>query len=204
MIHQPPDPFSSPRGLLDYVRRVAEAGGGLPVVLYLRNDAIGLQAIQQLCAIPEVAGIKWASPTPLRLQEAMSLCRPDLVWVCGLAEAWAPPFHAVGARGFTSGLINVWPERSVDIHSALTAGDYAGAQRLIASMRAFESIRAEEQGGTNVTTVKAALRHLGLDCGHARPPSAWPLTQTQQCALESWLRDRRGGVEAAQLRNRQD
>lgn len=188
MIHQPPDPFSSPRGLLDYVKRVADAGGGLPVVLYLRNDTIGLHAIQELCAIPEVIGVKWACPTPLRLQEAMEQCSPDLTWVCGLAEAWAPPLYAVGAKGFTSGLINVWPERSVEIHSALASGDYAKAQTLISGIRAFEAIRAEEQGGTNVTTVKAALRHLGLDCGHTRPPSAWPLSRAQQSALESLMK----------------
>ena len=41
MVHQPPDPFVAPRGLVDYVARVAEAADGLPLVLYLRNDAIG-------------------------------------------------------------------------------------------------------------------------------------------------------------------
>lgn len=45
MIHQPPDPFVSPRGIVDYIRRVHDASGGLPMVLYLRNDAIGLKAI---------------------------------------------------------------------------------------------------------------------------------------------------------------
>ena len=67
MVHQPPDPFVAPRGVVAYVQRIAEAGQGLPVVLYLRNDAIGLDAIEQLCRIPGVAGVKWASPTPLRL-----------------------------------------------------------------------------------------------------------------------------------------
>src|SRR5689334_12684746 len=43
MVHQPPDPFVSPRGVVAYVERVAEAGGGLPLMLYLRNDGIGLE-----------------------------------------------------------------------------------------------------------------------------------------------------------------
>src|SRR5687768_8947977 len=29
MVHQPPDPFVSPRGVVDYVRRIADAGQGL-------------------------------------------------------------------------------------------------------------------------------------------------------------------------------
>src|SRR5918912_2124903 len=41
MVHQPPDPFVSPRGVVAYVERVAEAGGGPPPMLYLRNDGLG-------------------------------------------------------------------------------------------------------------------------------------------------------------------
>jgi 4-hydroxy-tetrahydrodipicolinate synthase len=197
MVHQPPDPFVSPRGVVAYVQRVAEAGGGLPLMLYLRNDGIGLDAIEQLCRVPGVAGVKWASPTPLRLAEAMRRADPGIVWVGGLAETWAPPLYAVGARGFTSGLINVWPEHSIAIHAALEAGDYPGAMRLIDVMADFERIRAEEQNGTNVTAVKAALQIMGEDCGAARPPSAWPLTDHQMTDLRRLLKSWNLAREAA-------
>jgi len=187
MVHQPPDPFVAPRGVVSYVQRVAEAGGGLPLMLYLRNDGIGLDAIEKLCSVPGVAGVKWACPTPLKLAEAIRRCSPDIVWVDGLAEPWAPPFYAVGARGFTSGLINVWPEHSVAIHAALDAGDYERARKLIQAMAPFEELRAEEQNGTNVTVVKAALQLIGEDCGATRPPSAWPLTDTQSQRLRKVL-----------------
>ena len=180
MVHQPPDPFVAPRGVVEYVKRVADAGGGLPIMLYLRNDAIGLDAIEALTKVPGVAGVKWASPTPMRLAEAIRRCPPDIVWVDGLAEPWAPPFYAVGARGFTSGLINVWPEQSVAIHRALDSGDYVQAAKLIDVMAPFEDVRTEENNGTNVTGVKAALQLIGEDCGPTRPPSAWPLTEAQQ------------------------
>jgi 4-hydroxy-tetrahydrodipicolinate synthase len=187
MVHQPPDPFVSPRGVIDYVARVAEAGDGLPLMLYLRNDGIGLDAIERLCRVPGVAGVKWASPTPLRLAEAIRRSSAEIVWVGGLAETWAPPLYAVGARGFTSGLINVWPEHSVAIHAALEAGDFRRANELIAVMLGFEEIRAEEQNGTNVTAVKAALQLMGEDCGPTRPPSAWPLTDAQMVRLRTLL-----------------
>nr|WP_245215590.1 dihydrodipicolinate synthase family protein [Pararoseomonas baculiformis] len=189
MVHQPPDPFVAPRGVVAYVERVAEAAEGLPLVLYLRNAGIGLDAIEKLCAIPGVAGVKWATPEPLKLAEAIRRADPKTVWVGGLAEVWAPPLTAVGARGFTSGLINVWPEHSVAIHSALAAGDYAKANALIATMSAFEELRAEEGNGTNVSVVKAALKLMGNDCGHVRPPGAWPLTERQQTLLEQRLGD---------------
>ena len=121
-------------GVVAYVQRVAEAGQGLPIVLYLRNDNIGQDAIERLCRIPEVAGVKWASPTPLKLAEAISRSDPKIAWVGGLAETWAPPLCAVGARGFTSGLVNVWPEHSMAIHGALEAGDYKRANQLIKVM----------------------------------------------------------------------
>jgi len=190
MVHQPPDPFVAPRGVVAYVEAVAEAAEGLPLMLYLRNDGIGNAAIAQLCAIPGVMGVKWATPAPLRLAEAMRACDPQIVWVGGLAEVWAPPLYAVGARGFTSGLINVWPERSVAIHAALEAGDYPRAMELIDGMAEFEAIRAEEMNGTNVTGVKAALQVLGHDCGPTRPPSAWPLTEQQQKRLEAMIAQR--------------
>jgi 4-hydroxy-tetrahydrodipicolinate synthase len=187
MVHQPPDPFVAPRGVVAYLQRVAEAGDGLPLLLYLRNDGIGLDAIAALCKIPGVAGVKWACPTPLRLAEAIRRCDPDIVWIDGLAEPWAPPLYAVGARGFTSGLINVWPEHSVAIHRALDAGDYRRAGELIDVMAGFEEIRAEEQNGTNVTVVKTALQLIGEDCGPTRPPSAWPLTDVQMKKLRERL-----------------
>ncbi|MEQ8392052.1 MAG: dihydrodipicolinate synthase family protein [Thalassospira sp.] len=188
MIHQPPDPFVAPRGVVDYIKRIADASGGLPMMLYLRNDTIGTKAIGDLCAIEGVAGVKWATPNAMKLSEAINACDPDIVWVGGLAETWAPAFYAVGARGFTSGLINVWPERSMAIHAALEGGDYAKARQLIHDMAAFEEVRAEEMNGTNVTGVKAALKLLGDDCGATRPPSAWPLTDTQHEKLVGFMR----------------
>ena len=188
MVHQPPDPFVAPRGIVDYLKAVADASGGLPMMVYLRNDAIGTQAIVDLVSLPTVRGVKWATPNPMRLAEAIAASDPAITWVGGLAEVWAPALYAVGARGFTSGLINVWPEMSVAIHAALEASNYAGANALIAQMRVFEDIRAEEMNGANVTGVKAALIGMGLDCGPTRPPSAWPLNPSQQERLDLFLK----------------
>lgn len=188
MVHQPPDPFVAPRGVVAYVERVAEAGQGLPVVLYLRDDGIGLDAVEALCAVPGVVGVKWASPTPLRLAEAIRHTEGrGIAWVGGLAEPWAPPFYSVGSRGFTSGLINVRPEHSVAIHAALEAGDLRRAGALIAAMEGFERLRAAERNGANVSVVKAALRMMGEDCGPARPPSAWPLAPAAEDELRRLL-----------------
>ncbi len=188
MVHQPPDPFAAPRGVLEYVRRVVDAAEGLPLMLYLRNDAMGVDNIVRLTEMPGVAGVKWATPAPMKLAQAIRAASADIVWVCGLAETWAPAMYAVGAQGFTSGLINVWPERSVQILQTLRAGKYGDAMRLIGEVEEFEAIRAEELNGANVSGVKAALQLLGNDCGPARPPAAWPLTESQQKRMEALLK----------------
>jgi 4-hydroxy-tetrahydrodipicolinate synthase len=188
MVHQLPDPFVAPRGVLEYVRRIADAADGLPLVLYLRNEAVGMKTIVQLCELDAIVGVKWASPTPLLLAEAIrQTAARDLAWVGGLAEPWAPPFCAVGARGFTSGLINVFPRHSMAILEALERGDYVAAMRLIGAMRAFEELRAQENNGANVSVVKAALQAIGDDCGPARPPSAWPLLPSAAERLQELL-----------------
>lgn len=188
MIHQPPDPFVAPRGVVDYVKAISDASGGLPMMLYLRNDTIGTKAIVELCSLPAVKGVKWATPNPMKLAEAKAACDDSITWVGGLAEVWAPVFYAVGARGYTSGLINIWPEHSMAIWNALENGHYQQANSLIHKMSAFEEIRAEEMNGTNVTGVKAALQAIGHDCGATRPPSAWPLTETQKQKMNTFLK----------------
>ncbi|RYJ04422.1 MAG: dihydrodipicolinate synthase family protein [Acetobacteraceae bacterium] len=186
MVHQPPDPFVAPRGVVAYVARVAEAAG-LPVVLYLRNDGIGLPAIEALTRIPGVVALKWATPNLMVLAQAMGRAAEGVGFICGLAEPWAPPMTALGARGFTSGLINVAPERSAAIRDALRAGDYAGANAAIAAIGGFEALRSEEQNGANVAVVKAALILAGIEAGAARPPAAWPLPPGSAAALRDLM-----------------
>ncbi|RAI57766.1 dihydrodipicolinate synthase family protein [Roseicella frigidaeris] len=186
MVHQPPDPFVAPRGVVAYVATIAEAAG-LPVVLYLRNDGLGLPAIEALTRIPGVVGVKWATPNLMVLAQAIRRAGPEVSFICGLAEPWAPPMTALGAQGFTSGLINLLPERSVAILAALRKGDFAAANAGIAAIQGFEALRAEEQNGANVAVVKAALALSGIDVGAARPPAAWPLPPGSAAALRDLL-----------------
>src|SRR4051794_1367209 len=102
MVHQPPDPFVSPRGVVAYVERVAEAGG-LPLMLYLRNDGIGLDTIERLCRVPGVAGVQWGAPTPLPVVGAIPRCLPVIVSGGGLGGNWSPPASWVGGRGLHLG-----------------------------------------------------------------------------------------------------
>lgn len=186
MIHQPPDPFAAPRGVVTYAQRIA-AAAGLPIILYLRNDAIGADTIERLCRVPGVVAVKWATPNLMALAEAIRRVGEGVQFICGLAEPWAPAMTALGARGFTSGLINVAPDRAVAIRDWLRAGDFVRANAAIAAIASFEALRAEEQNGANVPVVKAALAMIGCDVGWTRPPSAWPLAPDAAARLRELL-----------------
>jgi 4-hydroxy-tetrahydrodipicolinate synthase len=72
MIHQPPDPFVAPNGVCNYIRAIRDAAGDVPLILYLRNDEVGLDAISQMCSIKGVIGVKWATPSPMVLKRAIA------------------------------------------------------------------------------------------------------------------------------------
>jgi 4-hydroxy-tetrahydrodipicolinate synthase len=186
MVHQVPDPFRAPRGVAAYLAHVAAAADGLPVILYLRDETAGPDAVAALFATRNLVAVKWASPNLMALAAARRAA-PHLAFICGLAEPWAPPMHALGARGFTSGVINVAPHLSLAVLRALERGDIDAANAAIAAIEPFEKLRAAEGGGANVSVVKAALALRGEAVGDARPPAAWPLLPAALEALRGVL-----------------
>ena len=83
---------------------------------------------------------------------------------------WTPFFWLAGARGFTSGLVNVSPTLPLRMLACLQSGDYAGAQAVAARIRPFEAMRARDNGALNVSVIKEALAQLGLGSRRVRPP----------------------------------
>lgn len=187
LVHQPLDPFAAPDAQADYFRAIAEAAGA-PVLAYLRSDALGLKEIMAVADHPNIVGVKFATGNLMRLAECVRASGPATArWICGLAEGWAPAFYGLGARGFTSGLVNVDPMRSLAIHAALESGNYAEAQRLVGIIAPFEAMRTRYNNGANVTVVKAALQLLGYPVGSVRVPGYPKLNDEETVALRNVL-----------------
>ena len=190
MVHQPAHPYVSQEGWVDYHRAIAEAVPELGVVPYLRTphiDGATLARLQDAC--PNVIGVKYAVPDPARFGAVAQDAGPDrFVWVAGLAELYAPAYWALGATGFTSGLVNVAPRLSLGLLRALRAGDRQGALRLWRRVRPFEELRAAEQSAHNVTVVKEALATLGLCRREVRPPGRL-LTEAERAAVAAAVAD---------------
>jgi 4-hydroxy-tetrahydrodipicolinate synthase len=183
MVHQPLDPFAAPQAQAAYFIAVAEAMP-VPVLAYLRSNALGVTDIMAVANHPNVAGVKFATPNLMRLAECIRASGEwTAQWICGLAEGWAPAFYAQGARGFTSGLVNVDPGRSLAIHAALEAGRYEEARELVAAIAAFETMRTKFNNGANVTVVKSALRLMGQAVGPVRVPGLPELSREDVAEL---------------------
>lgn len=199
MGHHPMDPFAAPAAQARYFLELAETSA-IPVIAYVRSDTFSISDFKLLAGHLNIAGIKFASGNLMLLAEAIR-ATADLpaIWVCGLAEGWAPAFYAMGARGFTSGLVNVFPDLSLSILGALDAGDYKQARALIAPIAGFEVLRTKYLNGANVTVVKEALGMLGEPVGPVRAPGMEALNDEER---ES-LRDIVSRVKATQLTTRE-
>ncbi|CDN51091.1 dihydrodipicolinate synthase family protein [Neorhizobium galegae] len=183
MGHHPMDPFAGPSYQAGYFLELAEFCT-VPVIAYVRSDGFSVEDFRKLALHPNIAGIKFASSNLMLLAEVIRATRDaPAIWVCGLAEGWAPAFYAMGAKGFTSGLVNVFPERSHAIHRALEAGNYATARELIDGIAGFETLRTKYNNGANVTVVKEALGMLGTDVGPVRIPGVVALNDDERRIL---------------------
>jgi 4-hydroxy-tetrahydrodipicolinate synthase len=173
MVHQPVHPYRSAEGWVAYHREIADAVPELGVVLYVRDPRISGALIRELgerCR--NVIGVKYAVPDPVRFGCVSRDAGLDrFAWICGLAEPYAPAYWAMGAAGFTSGLVNVAPRLSLGMLEALRSADHTRAMTAWESIRAFEELRAEDASADNVSVVKEALAQLGRAPRAVRPPS---------------------------------
>jgi 4-hydroxy-tetrahydrodipicolinate synthase len=189
MAHHPLDPFAAPQAQADYFIALAEASE-LPLIAYVRSDLISAGDLARVAVHPNVAGVKFASANLMLLAECLRATKGHpAVWVCGLAEGWAAPFYALGTRGFTSGLVNIDPRRSLAIWTALEAGDFAAAKALVDVIAPFEAMRTKFNNGANVTVVKEAMMLLGRAVGPARIPGLTALDAADRERLRGVLAD---------------
>ncbi|MBC8791746.1 MAG: dihydrodipicolinate synthase family protein [Tagaea sp. CACIAM 22H2] len=187
MAHQPLDPFAAPQAQAAYFKAIAD-GVDLPLVAYVRSDAMGRADLLGIANHPNVVAVKFATPNMMLLAEVVRESGANTaLWVCGLAEGWAAPFYAAGARGFTSGLVNVDPKRSLAIHAALESGDFAKVRELVTTIAAFETMRTKFQNGANVTVVKEAMMQIGYPVGPVRLPGLVALDADDRAKLSGIL-----------------
>jgi 4-hydroxy-tetrahydrodipicolinate synthase len=169
MVHQPIHPYLMTKGLVRYYTHIAQSLD-IGVVLYVRREAVNQEVLNRVTALDNVVAIKYAiNDLPLFGRVVQSVENP-VVWVCGTAEMWAPFFFAAGAEGFTSGLVNIAPEKSPAMLKGLEEGNRKLVQAVWKEIVPLERLRAKHHDGNNVTVIKEGMNLTGRPGGRVREP----------------------------------
>jgi 4-hydroxy-tetrahydrodipicolinate synthase len=163
MIHQPVHPYQSADGWIAYHQAICKAFPQLGVIPYVRDPSVsGIMLRDLIKDCPNMVGVKYAVANPVQFATLVETVGSSVTWICGVAELWAPFFWLLGAEGFTSGLVNVNPQLSMEMLASLQQNDFAGAMRSWKLIKPFEDLRARRSSANNVSVVKEALAQLGL------------------------------------------
>jgi 4-hydroxy-tetrahydrodipicolinate synthase len=171
MIHQPIHPYITNRGAISYFNKIMDALD-IPSVIYFKDPNLSDNVLKELAPREKLVAIKYAIND---LQRFTKLVREvpkehNVTWICGTAEKWAPFYFHSGAKGFTSGLINLYPQKSFELLTALQQGEQEIVWKAWEETLPFENLRAKYNNGNNVVVVKEAMNQLGLTAGVTREP----------------------------------
>lgn len=156
-------------GLYRHYEAIAQAVH-IPVVLYNVPGRTGLDipvsVYKALSALPNVIGVKEASPDIRKIAGIRRECPRDFFVWCGNDDL-AVPAMALGALGVISVVSNVEPERTRAMVWAALDGDFDTASDIqLGLLPLIEALFRE----VNPAPVKAAMALLGYDCGQCRLP----------------------------------
>ncbi|PZE21414.1 dihydrodipicolinate synthase family protein [Paenibacillus xerothermodurans] len=171
MIHQPIHPYVTTTGAITYFKNIIEALD-IPSVIYWKDANLSDDVLRVLAPLDKFVAVKYAIndlPRFTKIVRDMP-AEHNITWVCGTAEKWAPYYFNAGAKGFTSGLINLCPQISFEMLHALQADDQETVWRAWEKALPFENLRAKYNNGNNVVAVKEAMNQIGLTAGVTREP----------------------------------
>lgn len=149
--------------------RVADASR-IPVVIYHIPQCTGValapEAIAEIAAHDNVAGIKDSSGDVFALQEMRRLCPEDFAILTGGAHVLYAAL-SVGADGAILAEACSVPDLCVDLKDAYEAGDRARSRALQDKLANFNQILIGKYG---ISGVKALLETQGFSGGPTRSP----------------------------------
>lgn len=168
---------ATPEGLVVHYSAVA-AAVHIPVIVYNVPSRTGLdvpvEVCRELARIPNIAGIKEASPDISKIARLRAECPPEFaIWSGNDDQAAA--VMALGGAGVISVVSNLFPEEVQAMALAALDGDFDTASDL--QLKLLPLIRALFRE-VNPIPVKAAMKRLGYDCGICRLPLTPPSVET--------------------------
>lgn len=159
----------------------------LPIIVYNVPGRTGVDipvsVYKRLSRIPNIAGVKEASPSIAKVVQTITECGPDLpVWSGN--DDMVVPVMSVGGAGVISVLSNVAPAEIKAMTDAALLGDYLTAGALQCRLKPLIDLLFCD---VNPIPAKAAMRSIGYDCGGCRLPLT-KLSPENMKKLEEYLR----------------
>jgi dihydrodipicolinate synthase/N-acetylneuraminate lyase len=161
----------------EYVQAAAEAAD-IGIIVYntfWTSSGISLRLAERFCEIPNVVGLKWATPRTdaMEFEDVVSHFAGKLTIIDN--NLLFAVSHMMGARAFEVHLCNYWPEWGIKLLDRLNAKDYAEVQRMmVEEAKPFYKLWVEiEKSFTSGDGYldKLCMELVGLDSSRCRPPT---------------------------------
>jgi 4-hydroxy-tetrahydrodipicolinate synthase len=178
-------PYISDEGVRDYYVQLMDALRA-PTLVYKKAACPSDKLLLELAGHEQMVGVKYAVNEIDAFNRVVQQDGGRIEWICGNAERFAPFFTLAGATGYTSGAGNVCPRLTLAMHAALATGDYAEAMRLQHLILPIEHFRARADNSFNISFLKHAITHTGLDFGPARVPNR-RLTEAEKREIDALI-----------------
>lgn len=150
--------------------RAVAASSSLPVMLYNNPPAyrvsIGARTLANLADVPNIVAVKESAPDPRRFTDLYNICGERYVLFAGLDDV-ALEGLVLGARGWVSGLTNVFPRESIALWEAVQRGDLATALKIYRWFMPLLHLDAEHD---LVQSIKLAEAVMGRGSERVRMP----------------------------------
>ena len=160
---------ATPEGLVTHYSAVASSVH-IPIILYNVPSRTGVDipvnVYQCLAQIPNIAGVKEASPDISKIAKVRAACPENFALWSGNDDQ-AAAVMSLGGAGVISVLSNVLPVETLALAQAALDGDFDTASDLQLKLLPLIELLFSE---VNPIPVKAAMKIMGYDCGECRLP----------------------------------
>ncbi len=172
-------------GLVAHYMSIAHAVR-IPIILYNVPSRTGVDipvsVYKRLSSLPNIAGVKEASPDITKITKIRCACGHDFSIWSGNDEQIVPVM-SLGGQGVISVVSNVCPVETVAMAQAALAGDFDTAADLQCKLQPLMEMMMCE---VNPIPVKYAMNCIGYDCGICRLPLT-QLSKENQERINSFL-----------------
>lgn len=174
----PPFYFSATEDdFFEYAASAASAAPEVGIIVYntyTSSLAVESGLVERLTAIPNVVGLKWATPTSdyMEFEQVIRQFSGRLSIIDNQVRFVTS--HILGARSIELHICNYWPEWGVALWQMLEEGKYRDAQlEMVRVILPFYTLWKEMEQFTagDGYLDKLCMEHLGLDSSRCRPPT---------------------------------